>query len=161
PENLSAAEPQPQGIGEVSRITGVFFEPKNAFQDIGRKPTFLIPLILIILVNVGFTVLLSQRVGWERVIHQQTELNPRPQQQMANLSPEQRERAAAVQQKVAPIIGYAGSIVGTPLWYLILAALLLGIVRGIMSVPLTLKQIYAVVVYSALPTVLQTVLKGV
>src|SRR5262249_38990785 len=114
PENLSPAEPQPAGMSEASRLTGVFFEPKKTFEDVARRPSFVVPLLLTIVVNLIFTVLLSQHVGWARIVRQQQELNPRAQQQMANLSPEQRERANAMTQTITPIISYCAAILGTP-----------------------------------------------
>ena len=162
PENITPAEPfQPAGMSEVSRLTGVFFEPKKAFQDIARRPAFLAPLILVILGSVLFTLLLSQRVGWDRVVRQQQELSPRQQERMANMPPETRERAQAVGRMIAPIAAYASSVLGRPIGYLILAAVLLGIVRGIMGAPITLKQMYAVIAYAALPVLIQTALTAV
>src|ERR1035438_7102125 len=43
-----AVDPQPAGMGEFSRIVGVFFEPKKTFADIALRPSWLIPMILLI-----------------------------------------------------------------------------------------------------------------
>src|SRR5690349_346173 len=131
PEKITPAEPfQPAGMSEMSRLTGVFFEPRKAFEDIARRPSFLVPLILAILAGLVFSFLLSQRVGWERVIKQQQEMSPKQQERMANMPPEARERAEAMGKMIAPIAAYGASILGRPLGYLIAAAVLLGIVRG-------------------------------
>jgi hypothetical protein len=41
PENAAAVDPQPAGMGEFSRIVGVFFEPKKSFADIAQRPTWI------------------------------------------------------------------------------------------------------------------------
>ena len=46
PENVSAVEPQPSGMSELSRLSGVFFEPAKAFEDVAARPSFWVPLIL-------------------------------------------------------------------------------------------------------------------
>src|SRR5262245_50430739 len=136
PETPANLHDQPAGMGELSRITGVFFEPKKAFTDIAQRPRWIAPLVLIILSTLAFTAVYSQRVGWERMMRQQFANSSRAQQ----MTPEQREQAIAMQSKFAPIFGYVGSIVGVPVAYLVIAGVLLGIVAGIMSAPVKFKQ---------------------
>jgi Yip1 domain len=153
PENASVVEPQPTGMGELSRITGVLFEPKKTFTDIGQRPSWLVPMILLILVSIAAIVTISQRVGWERVIRQQTEGSARLQQ----LTPEQREQNMALQMKIAPAIGYVAAILGAPIYCIIVAAVLLGI-TAIMSAGLRFKQVFSVVAWSGLPRVIAAIL---
>ena len=144
---MSDAEPQPQGLGEVSRLTGVFFEPTKTFQDIAARPNFWVPLILMLVTSITFVALFSQRVGWERMIRQQQEGSSRT----AQLSPEDKEKGVQMGLKIAPVIGYAGVLVGVPLGMLIWSAVLLLIVKTMMGAPVLLKQIYAVVCYAQMP----------
>jgi hypothetical protein len=159
PENVLAAEPQPRGMGEFSRIGGVFFEPAKTFEDVARRPSFLAPLILVILSSLAYTFVLGQHIGWDRVVQQQMEMSPKQAERMAQMPADQQESARQMQLKFAPITKYAGSIVGLPILYLIFAGILLGIVRGIMSAPVRFKQIYAIMWYAALPLIVQTGLK--
>ena len=64
PEQLPEVEIQPQGLGEASRLTGVFFEPSKAFTDIAARPNFWVPLILMIVTAIAYLTLFSQHVGW-------------------------------------------------------------------------------------------------
>lgn len=153
PENVSAVVPQPAGMGEFSRIAGVFFEPAKTFEDVAKRPTFLVPLVLTIVMALVYMVLFSQHVGWERTIRHQQETSARAQQ----LTPEQREQGIQLGLKFAPIGGYAGVMVGIPLYYLVAAAVLLVIVK-IMSAPVRLKQVYAVMCYAAMPGIISTIL---
>ncbi len=147
PETVSDAEPQPQGLSEGSRLAGVFFEPTKTFQDIAARPNFWVPLILILAASITFLVLFSQHVGWERMMRQQMDASSRT----AQLSPEQRETQLQMMTKFAPVGGYVGAIVFVTLGTLIWAAILLLIVKTMMGAPVTLKQIYAVLCYAAMP----------
>jgi len=141
-------------MGEVSRLTGVFFEPKKAFEDIAARPGFWVPLILIIVVSLVYLYLFAQHVGWERMIRHQFELSSRAQQ----MTPEAKEQAIQMQTRFTPVFAYCGVLLGIPITYLIWAAVLLGIVKGIMSAPVRFKQAYAAVVYGSLPGVIFAIL---
>jgi hypothetical protein len=155
PENASAVEPEPAGMGEFSRLTGVFFEPGKTFADIAERPRFWVPLILMIVASLAFTITISQRIGWERVVRQQLE------SRMATMSDQQREAVAKtmdMQVRIASIFGYVGGVVAVPLIYLIVGGILMGIVRGIMSAPVRFKQVFATMCYASLPGLIFTVL---
>jgi hypothetical protein len=153
PENAAAVEPQPAGMGEFSRIVGVFFEPGKTFADIAQRPSWIVPMILMILAMIGATVALSQHIGWERIIRQQDEASA----QIRNMAPEQRERTMALQMKLAPAMGYTFGIVGVPIYAIVVAAVLLGI-TSMMSAGLRFKQVFAVVVYGSLPRAISALL---
>ncbi|HEY1342356.1 MAG TPA: Yip1 family protein, partial [Bryobacteraceae bacterium] len=154
PGAIAEAEPQPAGMGEFSRIPGVFFEPKKTFEDIARRPTFIVPMVLVILFSLAFTISISQKIGWERVVTQQMAQNP----QTAQMPPEQRQQAINMGSKIAGIIAYVGPILGVPLYCLIAAAVLLGIASGIMSAGLKFKQVFAIVAWSGMPGLISALL---
>lgn len=154
PEAISDYEPQPQGLSEGARLSGVFFEPAKTFADVAERPGFWAPLILIVVVSLVYIGLYGQHVGWERMMRHQMETSSRA----AQMTPEQRETQITMGAKFAPIFGYGAVIVGVPLAWLIWAAVLLGIVKGMMSVPLRLKQVFAIICYSSIPGVIMAVL---
>src|SRR6266568_6802925 len=118
PEQLPELEPQPSGMGEASRLAGVFFEPSKTFADIAARPSFLVPLILSIVFGIAYMSIFSQRVGWERMIRHQQETSSRA----AQLTPEQRETQIRMALKFAPVGGYAGIVLGVPFVLLIWSA---------------------------------------
>jgi Yip1 domain len=140
-----------------SRIVGVFFEPSKTFADIAQRPAWIVPMILTILVALAFSVAVSQRIGWDRVIRHQFETNSRLQQ----LPQDQKDQAIAMQVKIASVSGYAAPLVFVPLADVIMAAVLLGIAGGIMSGGMRFKQVFAVVCYGGLPAVISGILKVV
>jgi len=157
PENLQATEPEPAGMGEFSRLTGVFFEPSKTFADIAQRPGWIVPMVLVILASLAMMVAYTQHVGVDRMIRQQIENNPRT----AQMAPEQRERAIEIGSKVAGVTMYLGPLVGVPVLYLIMAGVLMGIVAGILSAPVTFKQAFAVVCYAGLPGIVSAALATV
>jgi hypothetical protein len=150
----SVAEAPPRGMSEIARLTGVFFEPKKTFADISARPTWMVPLILVILASLALTMAYSQHVGWETMIRKQMETSSRASQQ----TPEQREAAIAMGSKIAPVMGYAGPIIFYPIINLIVAGVLLGIVAGIMSAPVRFKQVFAIITYAGLVRIIYIVL---
>jgi hypothetical protein len=154
PELLPEPEPQPKGLGEGSRLTGVFFEPAKTFADVAERPGFWVPLILIMVFSLSYMVLFGQHVGWERMIRHQTEMSSRS----AQMSPEQREQGIQMGLKVAPIFAYVGVLLGVPLGTLIWAAVLLGIVKGMMSAQVRLKQVFAIICYAGMPGLIMVLL---
>lgn len=154
PENAQAVEPPPRGMGEFSRVTGVFFEPKKTFEDIALRPTFLLPMVLAILFGLAFSTQIGQRVGWDRVVRHQIESSSRAQQ----VTPEQRETQVAMGVKIAQVTQFLGPILAVPIIDLVIAGVLLGIVAGIMSAPLKFKQVFAITAWSGLPGCLVSVL---
>lgn len=152
PESVSSSEPAPQGMSGIARVAGVFFEPGKTFEDIGRRPSWFLPLLIIVLSTVMFTMVLGQHVGWEHIVRQQVEANS----SAAQLPAEQREQRIAAGARIAPIFGFS-TVIFIPLGYVITAAILLAM-TAMMSGGLKFKQVFAVVCYSGLPGVLFAVL---
>jgi len=99
------------------------------------------------------TIVIGQHVGWERIFRQQMENSPRT----AQMTAEQRDQALAIQMKLAPFIS-AIPVIVLPVSYLIVSAILLGIVAGIMSAPVKFKQVFAVMCYAGLTAVVSAIL---
>jgi hypothetical protein len=141
-------------MGEFARIVGVFFEPGKTFRDIAQRPTWIVPMILVIVAVIGVTTTISQRIGWESVMRRQMESSSRFQQ----MSQEQRDQTLAVQMKFAPVFGYVGALVGVPIYDVIAAAVLLGIAGGLMGGGMRFKQVFATVCWSGLPGIPSAIL---
>lgn len=158
PATAAAFESEPAPLSELSRVTGVVFEPSKTFADIAKRPAWVIPLVLVVLFSLVYLYAFSVHVGWERGITKAIDSSAR----VAQLPPEQRQRAIEMQLKFAPIAGYAGVVLFTPLYYLIAAGVLTGIVKGLLDVPVAFKQAFAVMAYaSAVPRIIFSVLSGV
>jgi hypothetical protein len=154
PEDAQALEPTSTGMSEIARISGIFFEPKKTFEDIAKRPSWLLPLVLVILSAMAATFAISQRIGWEQIARQQIESSSRAQQ----LTAEQKEQQVQMGAKMGPLFGYVLPLVGAPLVDLIIAGVLLGIAAGIMSAGIRFKQVFSVICWAGLPGVIKAVL---
>jgi Yip1 domain len=94
------------------RIFGVLFSPKPTFESIVRRPTWVLPLILIAVVSVGVIFTFSQRVGWRDFMIRKDQQNSRTQKQMESMTEEQRENLINTQTKLAPIFAYMVVVLG-------------------------------------------------
>jgi hypothetical protein len=157
PESAQYTDPTPAEMGTFSRIIGVFFEPAKTFEDIGRRPTWFVPLLLTILAGLAFYMAYGQHVGWARFINQQMTTNPRVQQAMAQIPPDQLESRIAMQAKITGIGYYVSMFIVLPIVMLISSAVLLGM-TAMMSAGLRYKQIFAIVCFAGLPMVIKNLL---
>jgi hypothetical protein len=153
PQTAAAIDPQPAGMGEFSRIAGVFFEPKKAFTDIAARPRWIVPVLLIALVSLCLTFMYSQRGGWRVLIEQQIANSSRQPQG----TPEQQQQGIEMGVKVATIIGYVVPLI-IPVMFLIIAGVLTGITAGILSAPVKFSQVFAIVCYANLPGIIKAAL---
>jgi hypothetical protein len=114
----AAPEPQPQ-MSAISRVFGVLFSPQKTFEDIVRKPGWLLPIALLTILSVVVSYGLNQRVNWREFMSQQIEKSP----QGSQLSAEQKEQRIEAGAKFAPISTYVFGTLGP-----LLAALIIGLV---------------------------------
>jgi Yip1 domain len=120
PTPLPAPEPQ-ASISAFGRIIGVLFSPKATFEDIARKPSWLLPVVISTLLGIAATVTMNKRMDWRDYISQQIEKNP----QAANLSAEQKERQIEMGTKITTASVYAVGVLGSTLFALIVAAVMM------------------------------------
>jgi Yip1 domain len=146
--------PQPAPVSSFGRIFGVFFNPKPTFESIAQRPTWVLPVLIILAVSLVTVAVISQRVGWQTVIEKQMANNPRAQKQMEQMTPDQREKAMNMQMKLAPVIGYVSVIVGTILGVVVVAAIFLAVFNLASGTKIGFSVSLAVVAYSWMPFVL-------
>lgn len=113
-------EPQ-AAISPVGRVFGVLFSPKATFEDIARKPSWLLPVLLSTILGIASTVVLNQRVDWRDYIAQQIEKSPRA----ANLTAEQKQSQAEISAKVTTYIVYLAGSIGSVCFAVIVGAVMM------------------------------------
>ena len=150
PSSANAAPP----LSEAGRITGVFLDPKKAFADIGARPRWIVPLVLLIVAYLIFMYCFTTHVGWEHSMRQAMETNSRVQQ----MDPQQREQALQMQLKFAPIGAFVVGPIAIVVVALIIAGVLLGVAKMMGAAPLTFKQMFGITSYSMLPGLVSSIL---
>jgi len=117
----AAPEPQPQ-MSAISRVFGVLFSPQKTFEDIVRKPGWLVPIVLLTVLSMAVSFGLNQRMNWREFMSQQIEKSP----QGAQLSADQKEQRIEAGAKFAPISTYVFGTLGPLIIALIFALVMWG-----------------------------------
>ena len=118
-----AAPEQPQAqMSGFARIIGVFFSPKKTFEDIVRKPSWVLPLLLSTILSVAVSVVINQRINWREFMSQQIEKSPRA----AQLSADQKQQQIEGGAKITPIVTYTIGLLGPILGLLIIGLVMWG-----------------------------------
>lgn len=155
----TAAVPEaPQSMGAFARVIGAIISPRATFQDIAHKPGWLLPILILIVMNLAVIGTFSRHVGWRTLIEKQDLQSRRTQQQMAQMTPEQKQRLIDLQVKTAPIFGYAFGVVGAPIVLLIVGAIFMGIFNATSSAALDFKTSFSIAVHAWMPLVILGVL---
>lgn len=106
-------------ISPLGRIFGVLFSPKSTFEDIVKRPSWMLPVALLTVLSIAVSFAINQRVNWREFMSQQIEKSP----QAARLSPEQKQQRIDGGAKISPIFTYVFGVLGP-----ILMAVLVGLV---------------------------------
>ena len=104
PERIEKGEP-PQ-MSEVGTLGSIFFEPGRTFEDLRRKPRFVMAALIIALLVMGYAIGLQYKVGesgMRSFISDQIEKNPRT----SSLTSEQKSNAVELQMKISGYTRYA------------------------------------------------------
>ena len=102
-DNIALQEP-PQ-MSEAATLGNVFVAPGETFEDLRRKPRFILAILTMIIATTAFQFLFIQKLGEDRMKSfalEQMEKNP----QMQSMPPEQKERAIETNSKISGFIRY-------------------------------------------------------
>jgi hypothetical protein len=101
-----------------------------------------------------YIYLFGSHVGWGPYLHRILDNNSRMQQ----LSAEQRDQIFNMQLRIATVGGAAQAAIGTVIVLLIGSGIAMGIVQGLLGVPIRFKQVFSVFCYGFLPNVIARLL---
>ncbi|HSB13643.1 MAG TPA: YIP1 family protein [Bryobacteraceae bacterium] len=143
-----------EGMGELKRLAGVFWEPKPVFEELAARPRWWVPLIFLTVLALVYIGTFSRVIGWDTFIRQQFETNPRLQ----SLSSDQRAQAMEMQMKIGSRFAYVGGALGMTVSSLVIAGILFGAFNLLGGASLKFKQAFSITCYSLLPTALSSIL---
>jgi hypothetical protein len=104
-------------VNHVARLVGVLFSPKQTFASIAERPSWLAPLLLMVILGVFTSALLNTKVNWGQYFRHKAEESAR----FSQLSEEQKDQALAQQIKFWSNFSYGAGVVTVPISVLILA----------------------------------------
>jgi hypothetical protein len=140
--------PEPvEESNSISRIFGVLFSPKATFQSIARRPTWLLPIVLLCIVESAIVGVYGHRVGWRSMLEKQLANNS----QFQALSPAEQESRIEVALKYTPPIAYTEVILGPFLVAVILAGVFWLIFNMAVGAKIGFRLCLAVVAYALVP----------
>ncbi len=148
-EQPPAMPPAPPAKGALWRLQGIFFQPKETFQEIAKRPTWLIALILCVVIGGVGLIWVMETIGFEKIIIEQAQAQgkevPEEQLQMLN-SP------------AVKAVRYTFMIIMNPVVLLLAAGILLALSWLVGADP-KFSRVFSVVVHSFLAyTVVSTVI---
>jgi len=139
----------PQSDSLIDRIIGVFVSPRPTMDNISARPNWLLPLIIVTIVGTVSGYLLSD-VILQTAIDQMSN--------NANMTPEQVELARPRVEQWTRITAWASPLVFTPVFYLILAGVFMFVGNVMLGGAARYKTLFSVVCWSALITVISSLI---
>jgi Yip1 domain len=148
----------PAPVSSIGRVFGALFDPKPTFESIAQRPSWVWPLLILLVLGTITIALIGQRVGWRQVIEKQMASSPRAQQQMEQLSAEQRQHILETQMKYAAIVSYVSVVVFTVVGAVVVAALLLAIFNIMAGSKVGFSTSLGIVAHSWMPYAIASLL---
>jgi len=109
-------------ISPFGRVLGVLFSPGKTFEDIVRKPSWMLPVLLCTILSVAVSFSINQRINWREFMSQQIEKSPRA----AQMSAEQKQQQIEGGAKFSPAFTYAIGLLGPILGALVVSLVMWG-----------------------------------
>ena len=146
------------GLTQWQRVTNTFAAPSRTFEDIRRgNKSWWLPLIVMALVSYALFAAVSQKIGMQQLVDNQVRMNPRAQERLADLTPEQRERSNRISILITQGVFLGGPIIGL-IAVALLSLVLLGTVNFVFGGRATYSSIFSVYYYAYLPSVVKVLL---
>lgn len=124
PEQIEADEKEEPQMSEVATLGNVFIEPGRTFEDLRRKPRFILAFLIIAAISTAFLLVFQQKVGEDemrRFMRAQQEKSS----QMQSASEEQKQQAVNIGMTFQKVVTYAfplfiavGFLIGGLLYWL-------------------------------------------
>ena len=154
----TAPVPQSVGLSQWQRVSNIFSAPSKTFQDIKRgNKSWWMPLLVYALVGYVFFAAVGFKIGMQQVVDNQIHLNPKQEEKMAQIPPEQR----ALSNKISLYVT-EGVFVLNPAFVLAGVALLsLGLwatVNFVFGGKAKYGEVFSVWMYASLPSVIKSLL---
>ena len=139
------AEPKPNSF---QRIIGVLFSPDATFASIARRPDWVVPLVLLLLVSLAAGIIIAPHVDFGAAAREAMEQNK-------NTTPEQIEKAVKISASIGKVFTYISPVLSL-IGLLVIAGVVLLAFR-IFGGEGDFKQAFSVTCYASIPTIIKSV----
>ena len=141
-------------INHFGRLIGVFFSPKQTFASIAERPSWVAPLLLMVILGTCAGGLLNTKMNWGEYIRHKAEESPR----FAQLSEEQKDQALAGQIKFWSSFSYVIAVVAVPLSALCFSLIYWGAFNLFRGAGLRYGSAFGITTHAFLPTAIANIL---
>ena len=148
---MSAEAVSTKEMGVFSRIIGIFASPKETFESLDRKPTWLVPFIIVTVLAIALQLLVIDIAMKDQVA--KYEARGVPQEQLDIMQQHMTGPAKYIQLAVIPVATLA-------VWAILGGILLMG-TNTIMGGNATFKKIYSLLAWQSLIGMAGGVLKTI
>lgn len=96
--------PSGQEMSAFARVVNVFFSPARTFESIARKPGFIVPLLLLLVISIGAGFVIVPKIDIDAVVDQQLDRMEERGQPAGEEQREQLEKVIGVTTRLQPVI---------------------------------------------------------
>lgn len=133
------------------RLVGVLVSPGKTFQAISEKPTWVAPLLALIILGLASAAMMSGKMDWGEITRDSIAAKGQ------EVPEAQLETIIDFQEKAGPIFMYGGTLLGQPAVFLLLALVFM-VVFKMLGGELTFMKSFSVILHSMMPRALMGVL---
>jgi Yip1 domain len=147
-----ASPPVEPAVGPMAILAGIYAAPGATFAALARRPTWVFPFLLVMVVNTAFTFVWLRKgdpVEISRVQMEEAGVFDR-------VPADQHDAIVQRQARMLPIFAWLGPIVFAPIVYALMAGLFLFVFRFFYAAETTYRQSLAVLCWSFLAFALVT-----
>jgi hypothetical protein len=155
---VAADVSQVSGLSQVDRVTNIFSAPSKTFADIkhGNKSWWM-PFLILAIVGYILFAAVTTKIGMQQVVDNQIRLDPKAEERLAQVTPEQRATQLKISVKITQ-----GVFIATPLLILVVGAVcslvLWPTINFVFAGKATFGSVFTVWIYAGLPSLVKTLL---
>ena len=153
----TSTSPSPAPLSQASRIVNTFIAPSKTFTDLRRNASWWAPFLLMVVISSVFVYTAGQKIGFRKIMENQMQAQPKAQERLDRLPPDQREAQLQAGAKFTAVISYVFPVITLIIW-LIIAGAMFGTFKFTGGGDIPFKVSLAVVIYAALPLLVKTLL---
>lgn len=140
----------------LTRIVGVLISPGETFESIGRRPDWLVPLLIWIAISVASTMVVVPRLDYEPMYRSMLERNSQLTEKQRDQQLDRMMESAEMGRKWG-VYAPAGTV---PLMFLVVGAIFWGSLRAF-GAENDFKQSFSVTIYAFTPQLLKAIISTV
>ncbi|MGI4827409.1 MAG: YIP1 family protein [Janthinobacterium lividum] len=84
-----AITPQTVGLSQPARVADTVLAPSKTFIDVLRNANWWLPFVIVVLCGYLLAAAIQHKVGWSQLVDNEIRANPKLEQRLADMTPEQ------------------------------------------------------------------------